>query len=30
MSATKKRILFIASEISPYLEETDFASVINQ
>ena len=30
MSATKKRILFIASEISPYLEETDFASIMNQ
>jgi starch synthase len=30
MSATKKRILFIASEISPYLEETDFASIVNQ
>ena len=30
MSATKKRILFIASEISPYLEETDFSSIVNQ
>ena len=30
MSAAKKRILFIASEMSPYLEETDFSSFVNQ
>jgi starch synthase len=30
MSVTKKRILFIAGEMSPYLEETDFSSVVNQ
>lgn len=30
MVAAKKRILFIASEMSPYLEETDFSSVVNQ
>lgn len=29
MSA-KKRILFIASEMSPYLEETEFSAIINQ
>ena len=30
MVAAKKRILFIASEMSPYLEETDFSSIVNQ
>jgi starch synthase len=30
MVAAKKRILFIASEMSPYLEETDFSSFVNQ
>ena len=30
MSATKKRILFIVSEMSPYLEETDFSAIVNQ
>lgn len=29
MSA-KKRILFIANEMSPYLEETDFSAIMNQ
>ncbi len=29
MVAAKKRILFIASEMSPYLEETDFSSIVN-
>jgi len=28
--AAKKRILFIANEMSPYLEETDFSAIINQ
>jgi starch synthase len=28
--STKKRILFIANEISPYLELTDFAEIINK
>jgi starch synthase len=28
--STKKRILFIASEMSPYLEETEFSAIINQ
>jgi starch synthase len=28
--ATKKRILFIANEISPYLELTEFAEVVNR
>ena len=28
--STKKRILFIANEMSPYLEQTDFAEVINK
>src|SRR6202012_954596 len=26
----KKRILFIANEMSPYLEETEFSAIINQ
>jgi starch synthase len=28
--STKKRILFIANEISPYLELTDFAEIVNK
>lgn len=28
--STKKRILFIANEISPYLELTEFAEIINK
>ena len=28
--STKKRILFIANEMSPYLELTDFAEIVNK
>lgn len=28
--STKKRILFIASEMSPYLEQTEFSEIVNQ
>ncbi|MEP6615772.1 MAG: glycogen/starch synthase [Ginsengibacter sp.] len=28
--STKKRILFIANEMSPYLEETEFAEIVNR
>ena len=28
--STKKRILFIANEMSPYLEETEFAEIVNK
>ena len=28
--STKKRILFIANEMSPYLELTEFAEIINK
>ena len=27
---TKKRILFIANEMSPYLELTEFSEIVNQ
>jgi starch synthase len=30
MSATKKRILFIANEMSPYLELTEFSEIVNK
>ena len=28
--STKKRILFIANEMSPYLELTEFAEIVNK
>ena len=28
--STKKRILFIATEMSPYLELTEFAEIVNK
>ncbi|MDQ6845788.1 MAG: glycogen/starch synthase, partial [Bacteroidota bacterium] len=28
--STKKRILFIANEMSPYLEMTEFAEIVNR
>ena len=28
--STKKRILFIANEMSPYLEMTEFAEIVNK
>ena len=28
--STKKRILFIASEMSPYLEMTEFSEIVNK